>query len=95
MTVGHGCILHGCTIENSCLIGMGAILLNGCVIRTGAIVAAGSLVPQGMEVPAGMMAMGSPAVVRRPLRDSEVTLAAHSSEEYLVITQQYRDADQS
>ena len=71
VTVGHGAILHGCSVEDTCLIGMGAILLNGCVIGAGSLVAAGALVTQGMIVPPGSMVMGSPAKVTRPLRPEE------------------------
>ena len=71
VTIGHGAVVHGCTIEDRCLIGMGAILLNGCRIGTGSIVAAGSLVPEGMVIPAGSLVMGAPAAVRRALTASE------------------------
>src|ERR671925_78455 len=71
VTIGHGVLLHGCTIEDRCLIGMGAILLNGCRIGTGSIVAAGSMVLEGMVVPPGSMVMGSPAKVRRALTPEE------------------------
>ncbi len=71
VTIGHSAVVHGCTIENRCLIGMGAILLNGCHIGTGSIVAAGTLVPEGMVVPPGSMVMGLPARVRRALTDEE------------------------
>ncbi len=71
VTVGHSAVIHGCTIEDRCLIGMGAILLNGCVIGTGSIVAAGALVPEGMVVPPGSMVMGMPAKVKRPLTPEE------------------------
>jgi gamma-carbonic anhydrase len=71
VTVGHGAIVHGCTIEDRCLIGMGAILLNGCRIGRGSIVAAGTLVPEGMIVPPGSMVMGVPGKVRRPLTADE------------------------
>ena len=71
VTVGHSAVVHGATIENRCLIGMGAILLNGCVIGTGSIVAAGALVPEGMVVPSGSMVMGMPAKVKRPLTSEE------------------------
>lgn len=71
VTVGHGAIVHGCTIENRCLIGMGAVLLNGCHIGTGSIIAAGALVPEGMVVPPGSMVMGMPAKVRRTLTPEE------------------------
>ena len=71
VTIGHSAVVHGCTIEDRCLIGMGAILLNGCRIGTGSIVAAGALVPEGMTVPPGSMVMGMPARVRRPLTSEE------------------------
>ncbi|MGH9347819.1 MAG: gamma carbonic anhydrase family protein [Vicinamibacterales bacterium] len=71
VTIGHGAVVHGCTIEDRCLIGMGAILLNGCRIGTGSIVAAGSLLPEGMVVPPGSMVMGAPAKVRRALTAEE------------------------
>jgi carbonic anhydrase/acetyltransferase-like protein (isoleucine patch superfamily) len=71
VTIGHGAVVHGCTIEDRCLVGMGAILLNGCRIGTGSIVAAGTLVPEGMVVPRGSMVMGAPAKVKRPLTAAE------------------------
>jgi carbonic anhydrase/acetyltransferase-like protein (isoleucine patch superfamily) len=71
VTVGHSAVLHGCTIEDRCLIGMGAILLNGCRIGTGSIVAAGTLVPEGCVVPPGSMVMGLPGKVRRRLIPEE------------------------
>ncbi|MGH8189763.1 MAG: gamma carbonic anhydrase family protein [Steroidobacteraceae bacterium] len=71
VTIGHGAVVHGSTIEDRCLIGMGAILLNGCRVGTGSIVAAGSLLPEGTVVPPGSMVMGMPAKVRRPLTADE------------------------
>ena len=82
VTVGHGAILHSCTVEDRCLIGMGAILLNGCVIGTGSLVAAGALVTQGTVVPPGSLVMGSPAKVVRPLRPEEDEDISHSAHEY-------------
>ncbi len=67
VTVGHLAMLHGCTVEDDALIGIGAIVLNGARIGKGAVVAAGSLVPEGAEVPAGMLALGVPAKPRRPV----------------------------
>ena len=72
VTIGHGAVVHGCTIGNRVLIGMGAILLNGAVIGEDAIVAAGSLVPEGMSVPGRSLVMGSPAKVKRLLTQAEV-----------------------
>ncbi|HEY5617109.1 MAG TPA: gamma carbonic anhydrase family protein [Vicinamibacterales bacterium] len=71
VTVGHSAVVHGCTIEDRCLIGMGAILLNGCRIGSGSIVAAGAVVPEGMVVPEGSMVMGVPGKVRRSLTPEE------------------------
>jgi len=71
VTIGHSAVIHGCTIEDRCLIGMGAILLNGCRIGTGSIVAAGALVPEGMVIPPGSMVMGMPAKVKRALTPEE------------------------
>ena len=71
VTVGHSAIVHGCTIEDRCLIGMGAILLNGCRIGAGSIIAAGGLVPEGVVVPPGSMVMGMPGKVRRSLTPEE------------------------
>lgn len=71
-TIGHGSILHGCTVGDNTLIGMGAIVLNGAVIGRDCIVGAGSLVPQGMVIPDDSMAFGSPAKIRRPLTEEEI-----------------------
>lgn len=65
--IGHAAIIHGTTIEDGCLIGMGATLLNRSVIRAGAFVAAGALVLEGQEIPSGMLAAGVPAKVRGEL----------------------------
>jgi carbonic anhydrase/acetyltransferase-like protein (isoleucine patch superfamily) len=67
--VGHRAILHGCTVEDECLIGMGSVVLNGAVIGTGSVVAAGAVVREGMVVPAGSLVMGVPARVVRPVDD--------------------------
>ncbi len=71
VTIGHSAVIHGCTIEDRCLIGMGAILLNGVRVGTGSIVAAGALVPEGTVIPPGSMVMGMPAKVTRPLTPEE------------------------
>ena len=83
VTVGHGAILHGCTVEDGALIGMGAVLLNGCVIGAGSLVAAGALVTQGAVIPPGSLVVGSPAKVRRPLRSEEAAELARDAEKYL------------
>ena len=72
VTIGHGAIVHGCTIEDRCLVGMGAILLNGVTVGSGSIVAAGSLLPEGTQVPPRSLVMGSPGKVRRTLSDADL-----------------------
>lgn len=71
VSVGHGAIIHACTIGDNCLIGMGAIILDGADIGDHCVVAAGSVVPPGKKFPANSMIMGSPAKVVRPLTDKE------------------------
>ena len=71
VTIGHGCMLHGCTIESRCLIGMGSIILNGAKIGTGSIIAAGALVPEGTVVPPGSLFMGHPGKFRRALTEED------------------------
>lgn len=71
VTIGHSAIIHGCTIGNNSLIGMGAIILNGAKIGEDCIIGAGALVTQNMEIPDGSLAYGSPAKVIRPLTEEE------------------------
>ncbi|MGW1214245.1 gamma carbonic anhydrase family protein [Streptomyces sp. NPDC002499] len=71
VSVGHNAVVHGATVEDDCLIGMGATVLNGAVIGAGSLVAAQALVPQGMQVPPGSLVAGVPAKVRRELTVEE------------------------
>lgn len=71
VSVGHNAVVHGATVEDDCLIGMGATVLNGAVIGAGSLVAAQALVPQGMQVPPGSLVAGVPAKVKRPLTEEE------------------------
>ena len=83
VTVGHGAIVHGCTIADRVLVGMGAVILNGASIGEDCIIAAGSLVTEGMSVPPRSMVMGSPAKVKRPLRDEEVAMIQEFADNYV------------
>jgi carbonic anhydrase/acetyltransferase-like protein (isoleucine patch superfamily) len=83
VTIGHGAIVHGCTVGNRVLVGMGAILLNGSMVGEDSIVAAGSLVTENMVVPPRSLVMGSPARVRRPLTDDEVRFVLESAGNYV------------
>lgn len=76
VVVGHRAVLHGCTVEDACLIGMGAVVLNGAVIGTGSLVAAGSVVGEGTVIPPGSLVAGVPAKVKRPLDGVETHRAA-------------------
>lgn len=71
VTIGHGVVIHGCTIGNNCLIGMGAIILNHAVIGENCIIGAGTLVTQGKVIPAGSVVMGSPGKVVREITQEE------------------------
>jgi gamma-carbonic anhydrase len=71
VTVGHLAMLHGCTIEDDCLIGIGAIVLNGAKIGKGSVIAAGAMVPEGAEIPPDSLAMGVPAKVKRQVTPEE------------------------
>lgn len=68
--VGHRAILHGCTVEDECLVGMGSILLNGVRVGSGSVIAAGAVVAEGLEIPPGSVVMGVPARVVRPVDDA-------------------------
>ena len=83
VTIGHGAVVHGCTIEDRVLIGMGAIVLNGAHIGEDSIVAAGSLVTEGARIPPRSLVMGSPGKVRRPLTDADVSSILEYSANYV------------
>ena len=89
-TIGHGAIVHGCTVGNNTLIGMGAIVLNGARIGDDCIVGAGALVTGKMDAPSGSMILGSPAKVVRPLTEAEIEGNRESARGYLHAAEQYR-----
>ena len=83
VTVGHAAVLHGCTVGDRCLVGIGAIVLNGAQIGADSIVAAGALVVEGAVIPPRSLVMGSPGRVRRLLTDEEVTSIARYADHYV------------
>jgi gamma-carbonic anhydrase len=83
VTIGHGAVVHGCTLRGRILVGMGAILLNGVDVGEDSIVAAGTLLTEGTRVPARSLVMGSPGKVRRELDDEEVASIRWYSERYV------------
>ncbi|MFT4135921.1 gamma carbonic anhydrase family protein [Microbacterium sp.] len=83
VSVGHNAVVHGCTIADGALVGMGAVVLNGAVIGAGSLVAGGAVVLAGTEVPAGSLVAGVPAKVRRMLTDEEREGIRRNAENYL------------
>jgi carbonic anhydrase/acetyltransferase-like protein (isoleucine patch superfamily) len=90
VTVGHGVILHGCTVESRCLIGMGSIILNGAKIGTGSIVAAGTLVAEGAVVPPGSLFMGHPGKFRRALTAEDLESLDSYAARYVEYKETYK-----
>ena len=82
-TVGHGAILHGCTIGDRCLVGMGAIVLDGAVLEDDCMVAAGALVTGKVHAPAGSLILGNPAQVVKPLTDAQKAYILQDAENYV------------
>ena len=91
-TLGHNAIVHGCTIGDNVLIGMGAVVLDGAKIGDNCLVGAGALVTGKMDAPAGSMILGSPAKVVRPLTEAEIEDIRESMREYLALAEDCRRA---
>ena len=91
VTVGHLAMLHGCTIEDDCLIGIGAVVLNGAKIGKGSVIAAGALVPEGAEVPPASMVMGMPAQVKRQLTQQECERFRENAKHYVDAARIYKN----
>jgi gamma-carbonic anhydrase len=89
VTIGHGVILHGCTINDRVLIGMGAIVMDGAVIGEDSVVGAGALVVEGMIVPPKSLILGSPGRVRRAVSEAELAWIKESAENYVKYAGQY------
>jgi carbonic anhydrase/acetyltransferase-like protein (isoleucine patch superfamily) len=88
-TIGHGVILHACTVQNNCLIGMRATLLDGCVIGEHSIVAAGSLVPKGKVFEPRSLIMGSPAKRIRDISDQEIVDMKNAVDKYIKVSKDH------
>lgn len=86
-TVGHGAILHGCTIGDGCLIGMGAIVLNGAILAEGCLVGAGALVTGKINAPAGSVLLGSPAQVVKTLTPEQMEKQKQDALHYVELAQ--------
>ncbi len=90
VTVGHGAILHACTIENRCLIGMSATVLDGAIIHSEVMIGAGSLVPPNKELESGYLYLGNPVRRSRPLSDKEKNYLQYSAEHYVRLSQRHQ-----
>ncbi|HYN72372.1 MAG TPA: gamma carbonic anhydrase family protein [Nakamurella sp.] len=89
VSVGHRAVLHGCTVRDDCLIGMGAVVLNGAVVGAGSMVAAGAVVLEGAQIPPGSLVAGIPGKVRRKLTEEEQAGIVGNAERYVALTQEH------
>lgn len=90
VSVGHGAIIHGCTIEDDCLIGMGATIMNGAVIGAGSLVAGGAVVLEGAVIPPGSLVAGVPAKVRRELSSEELEHVRENARTYVELARKHK-----
>jgi carbonic anhydrase/acetyltransferase-like protein (isoleucine patch superfamily) len=91
VTVGHCAIIHAATVEDCCLIGMGAKVLSGAVVGAQSIVAAGAVIREGMKIPPRSLVVGMPAIVKKQLSDSEIELIKGYGASYLGYNKVYRE----
>lgn len=89
VTIGHGACLHGCTIGNRVLIGIGSTILDGAIVEDDVVVAAGTLVPPGKKLESGNLYVGSPCKQARPLKESEMAFFTYSSQNYVKLKNEY------
>ncbi|MGN5052902.1 gamma carbonic anhydrase family protein [Aeromonas veronii] len=89
VTVGHKAMLHGCTIGNRVLVGMGAILLDGVVVEDDVMIGAGSLVPPGKRLESGFLYIGNPVKQARPLKPAEIAFLKTSADNYVLLKDEY------
>lgn len=90
VTIGHGTIIHGCSISDNVLVGMGSIILNNAKIGKNTIIGAWSLVTQGKEFPEGVLILGNPAKVIRQLTEAEIESIQRSADNYVSLSKKYK-----
>ncbi len=90
VTIGHRAVLHGCTVKDRCLVGIGAIVLDGAVVGPDAMIGAGALVPPRMVVPPGTLVLGAPAKVKRDLTPEEIAFFRTSAANYAGYAARYK-----
>ncbi|HIJ68665.1 MAG TPA: gamma carbonic anhydrase family protein [Deltaproteobacteria bacterium] len=91
--IGHNAVLHGCTIEDDCFIGIGSIILDGCKVGKGSVIAAGSLLAPGFVVPPESLVMGSPAKIKRKIGDNERAMIDRGWVHYVELAAEYFEAE--
>ena len=91
VTIGHSAVVHGATVEDECLIGMGSIVMNGARIGTGSVIGAGAVVPEGMQVPPGSLVLGVPGKVIRQVDDETRARIARGVRVYVELAAKHRD----
>lgn len=89
VTIGHKCMLHGCTLGNRILVGMGAIIMDGAVVQDDVFIGAGTLVPPNKVLESGYLYVGNPMVKKRPLNDNERAFLAISADNYVRLKNDY------
>lgn len=94
VTVGHRAIVHGCVIEDECLIGMGSIILDGVKVGKGSLIAAGSILTPGLQVPPDSLVMGAPAQIKRSVSDSEKEMIRRAWSHYIELAAEYLDPEE-
>ncbi|HEY7772066.1 MAG TPA: gamma carbonic anhydrase family protein [Marinagarivorans sp.] len=95
VTIGHGACLHGCTVGNRVLIGIGATVLDGAVIPDDVVIGAGTLVPPGKRLESGYLYIGSPCKKARPLKDSEKAFFTYSAQNYVSLKNEYLNHEEN
>lgn len=89
VTVGHNAVVHGCTVGNNVLIGMGSVILDGAKIGDNVLIGAATLIPQRKEIPAGSLVFGNPFRIVRQLTEEEIAVITRNAEEYLRLAESY------
>lgn len=89
VTVGHNAVVHGCTVKDNVLIGMGAVILDNSIVNSNSLIAAGSVVKEGFEIPEGVLAAGIPARIIRDLKETEILKINESSRGYVNYAKDY------
>lgn len=95
VSVGHLAVLHGCTIDDDVLVGMGAMVMNGARVGAGSLVAAGALITEGTDIPPGSLAVGVPARVVRPVTEQEVATTRDNARLYAALAKDWLAAEPS